>query len=195
MFQGVSVSWSPIPELVRLDGDLTVIYLSGAGVRFTQLMDDDWYRATIPSEAIYALEKSGQRPTWRPDVSASPMGCLEQFQWCNSAYSRDRGCGPLASFSDSIYGAAQSFNVTMEDLAAERPLSSHAASARFIWHLLARQASPMNLGSLLGALGTKSLASQSKFFSSIQFRLPQDQWQLDVIQWWQVILAATQASR
>lgn len=194
MFEGKSLGWSPIPELVRQDGDLIIPMLSGAGVEFIGLVKDDWYRATTPWHSIYGSRKSGLQPTWHPDVSASPMGCLEQFQWCNSAYPRDRGCGPLASYYDSIYGAAPIFNVTNEILDSDRPVSSDAAAARFISARRAIGGYPTGLAAIVGSLGTRSLASQSKFFSGIQFPLPENQWQLDVLQWWHIILAAIQAS-
>lgn len=157
-------------------------------------MDDDWYRATTPWRNTYSPGSSGSQPTWHPDVSASPMGCLEQFQWCNSAYPRDRGCGPLASLYDSIYGAARFFNVTDEELDPRRPLSSDATSARFIMSVLAVFSYPTALSATIESLGTRSLASQSTYSSGTQFPLPENQWQLDVLQWWHITLAAIQAS-
>lgn len=159
-----------------------------------RLMNDDWYRATTPWESTYGSTTTGRQPTWHPDVSASPMGCLEQFQWCNSAYPRDRGCGPLASHYDSIDGAAPLFNVTTEILDSDRPLPSDATPARFIFAWQTFQGYPTSLSAIVGSLGTRSLASQSKSFSGIQFPLPENQWQLDVLQWWHIILAAIQAS-
>lgn len=157
-------------------------------------MDDEWYRATKPWGDTYYPGSLGSQPMWRPDVSASPMGCLEQYQWCNSAYPRDRGCGPLASHLDSLYGAAPFFNVTNESLDADRPLSSDATSARFIMPLLAMNDYPTTVSATIGSLGTRSLASQSKYFGGVQYPLPENQWQLDVLQWWHIVLAAIQAS-
>lgn len=188
------MNWSPIPELVRQDGDVFVAFLSGAGVQFIRPMDDDWYRATTPWGSTYTTQSSGRQPTWRLDVSASPMGCLEQFQWCNSAYPRDRGCGPLASQLDSLYGAARFFNVTNETLDANRPLSYDATSARFIMPVLAMFNYPTTVSGAIEALGTRSLASQSNYFGGTQYPLPENQWQLDVLQWWHITLATIQAS-
>lgn len=195
MFSGESSPWTPIPELVRLDGDSTIIFLSGAGVRFFQPMEDDWYRATTSWHPLYSSAAPVSQPTWRPDVSASPMGCFEQHQWCNSAYPRDRGCGPLSGWIDSIYAAAPFFNVTNDTLASDRPISYDATSARLIWPWLAMDFYPVSLVEVLDSLSTRSLASQSTLFEGIQLPLPESQWQLDTLQWWHIILAAVQASR
>lgn len=160
-----------------------------------KLMDDDWYRATVPSRGFTMAAMPGLKPTWRPDISASPMGCVEQFQWCNLAYPRGRGCGPLASWDDSLYGAAPFFSVTNETLEMDRPLPSDSTSARFIWPWMIMDGNSMRLPDLLGILGISSVASQSKFWSGLQSPLPQNQWQLDVLQWWEIMLAAIQASR
>lgn len=157
-------------------------------------MDDDWYRATTPWRTAYYSTDPGSKQTWRSDVSASTMGCVEQFQWCNSAYPRDRGCGPLASHMDALYGAAPFFNVTEEDLASTRPSSSDANRTRLIWPWMAMHDHPTRLANLLSSLSVKSLESQSKLFSGIQTPLPKSQWQLDVLQWWHIILAEIQAS-
>lgn len=173
---------------------MTIAMLSGAGVQFLRLMDDDWYRATTPWINTYGTRKSGLQPTWHPDVSASPMGCLEQFQWCNSAYPRDRGCGPLTSYQDAFDGAAPLFNATKDVLDADRPLSSDAIPARFISARRALDGYPTSLPDVVGTLGPRSLASQSKFFGGSQSPLPENQWQLDVLQWWNIVLTTIQAS-
>ncbi|KAI1360715.1 hypothetical protein F5Y08DRAFT_348529 [Xylaria arbuscula] len=186
--------FTPIPELARPDGDTTMIFLSGNGVPFGQLMDDGWYRATDFLTTISHSLASGGEKVYRPSVAASPMGCVQQWQWCNSAYPRDTGCGPLAGQSDALYGAATLFNLTSEDLYPDRPLSSEALGTRLIWPALLTLGYPTALPSLLGHLGAKSLASQSRLYSGVQWALPNNQWQLDVIQWWNTILASVQAS-
>ncbi|KAJ0115713.1 hypothetical protein J7T55_010536 [Diaporthe amygdali] len=159
MFRGEPDVWTPIPEL----------------------MDDEWYRATVPDSLSYVSTDSGAQQTWRPNVSASPMGCVEQFQVCNLAYPKHRGCGPLAGYFDAVYGAAKYFNVTEETLDPNRPFSSNATSARFIWPLVAMNSAPTVLTAVLNSLGTASLASQSELFAGNQQPLPKNQWQLDKI--------------
>lgn len=157
-------------------------------------MSEDWYRPVIPWGHIYTTANSGEQVAYRPDVSASPMGCLEQWQWCNSEYPRDRGCGPLASYWDAVYGAAPLFNLSSQDLDPFRPSSSSATGTRLIWPFLLIYEYPNRLAALLGSLGTKSLESQTRLFSGIQFQIPENQWQMDVLNWWNTILASIQAS-
>lgn len=59
MFRGEPSIWYLIPELRRLDGDLSIVFLSGAGVVFNQQMDDEWYCATVPDSLSYVSTDSG----------------------------------------------------------------------------------------------------------------------------------------
>ncbi|KAI1178281.1 hypothetical protein F4777DRAFT_111500 [Nemania sp. FL0916] len=150
-----------IPELTRLDGDTTILFLSGNGVVFTQRMDDDWYRATKSSNHLASPPAPQYRTAYMPDIAASPMGCVEQWQWCDSAYPSDAAhCGPLASLEDSVYGAGPLFKISQEDLASDsRPSSSDPFKARFLWPAESITMSPIALPQVISHLGAKSLAS------------------------------------
>ncbi|KAI0436898.1 hypothetical protein F4803DRAFT_566489 [Xylaria telfairii] len=184
-----------IPELARPDGDTTVIFLSGNGVVFMNRMDDDWYRATRRSIDIYMSGGAGYIPSYIPSIAASPMGCVEQWQWCNSTNpTNSTQCGPLASLFDAFSGAATVFNISEGEYNNEpRPSSSDASKADFLWVGIGTANSPTILPRVIGHLGAKSLASQSHLMG-IQYPLPNNQWQLDVTRWWHTILAAVQAS-
>ncbi|KAI1423179.1 hypothetical protein F5Y12DRAFT_786163 [Xylaria sp. FL1777] len=185
-----------IPELTRLDGDTTIVSLSGNGVFFSQRMDDDWYRATEAAGVLVDVLASGNITSYIPRVAASPMGCVEQWQWCKTSSSKDQTtCGPLASLSDSFYGAFDLFNLTNENVNTEpRPSTTGLSGSRFLWPSLSTIQSPTTLDTMLAHLGEKSLVSQTRLFSGIQWPLPDNQWHLDVTQWWHTILAGVQAS-
>lgn len=127
-----------------------------------------------------------------PDEAASPMACVERRQWCSSPNPEDRKCGPLASFIDSAYGAAQFFGVTSEELDADRPASPTLSGSRLTWFFL-MGLTDQKLPTVIRQLGEKSLASQPLLYSGTQFPLPNNQWQLDVTNWWNIMLASTQA--
>lgn len=84
--------------------------------------------------------------------------------------------------------------MTDETLDEDQPLLSDATPTRLLWARLAMGGYPTGLSDVLGSLGSTSLASQSRIWSGTQLPLPKNQWQLDVLQWWHIVLAATQAS-
>ncbi|KAI0839896.1 hypothetical protein F5Y06DRAFT_286321 [Hypoxylon sp. FL0890] len=196
-FQGQLLDGSdfvPLPEVNASNGALTIVFLSGDGVLFSQIADDQWYRGIVPYRMVYDMGINGSSQTYRPEEAASPMGCVEKWQWCNPAYPPERGCGPLSDNIDAIYGAAPLFNMTVEDLAPERPSSPTAIGTQLVWSALIFLGNPQTIAFALLHLGAKSLISQSQLYGGVQFSLSQNQWQLDVIHWWNTILASIQAS-
>lgn len=184
-----ATDFTPIEALNRSDADLLIIFLSGNGVYFMSQLEDDWYRATDGSP--YAMT-SWLEYLYQPVEAASPLGCLQQWQWCNSAYAKSDGCGPLTNLADSFTGAAPLFNLTEEDFASDRPVSSDEAGARLIWALLNVYSSSANLYGIIQELGAKALASQSLLYGGVQWPLPNNQWQLDVISWRNILFAMLQ---
>ncbi|KAI1322756.1 hypothetical protein F5Y16DRAFT_29265 [Xylariaceae sp. FL0255] len=187
----------PVSSLLRQDGDVSVSFLSGNGVRFYgHPMNDEWYRATVPSVKVTGTLSLNQSvATYTLSEAASPLGCAQQFQWCNTAYPNDSGCGPLASAEDALYGAAQFFNLSETDLEPSRPSSDQAAGTRLIWPGLMTLDSVWNeISSLVTVFGTQTLASQDLLDGGIQLPLPLNQWQMDVTKWWNLSLASLQSS-
>ncbi|KAI0530346.1 hypothetical protein GGR58DRAFT_493732 [Xylaria digitata] len=188
----------PIAELARTDGDIIIAFLSGNGVLFSQALDDDWYQATVPIAASHSKQESDLTVKYRPLNAASPMGCVQQMQWCNPAYPRGSGCGPLASTYDAFVGAAPFFNLTSDEVHGVnslRPFSAKATGARLIWAALAVFDSPASsLDRVIATLGARSLASQVQFDNGVQWPIPVDQWQDDVRHWWETALASVQAT-
>ncbi|RWA09657.1 hypothetical protein EKO27_g5457 [Xylaria grammica] len=184
----------PIPELDRPDGDVTIVFLVGNGVEFFESTDDAWYRATAKAGTISNLNSPETTQAYRPSEPASPMGCVEQWQWCNLASPTDQGCGPLARQLDAIYGAAPFFNLTSHDLDPDRPAVATSAGTRLVWPSLVLSSSPYAISSLFNYLGDKALASQDRFYSGVQWPIPLDQWQRDVTYWWHTMLSVVQAA-
>ncbi|KAI1073779.1 hypothetical protein F5B20DRAFT_565793 [Whalleya microplaca] len=190
----VSNDMIPIPELDRSDGDLTIVFLSGYGVSFNEPTDDDWYRANVPYANATLYNEDGIIPLYHQQDAASPMGCVEQMQWCNLAYPKDRGCGPLAGFVDALYGAAPLFNLTEDELDLDRPASPLETGTRLLWPALILRNNPTTLATVIQFLGARSLISQTRLYNGIQFQLPKNQWQLDVTNWFNTLLASVQES-
>ena len=200
MFRGVPGGgaehvYAPIPELSVPDADITVVFLSGNGIIFSQATDDGWYRATTPVANATMVTAIGDTKVYRANEEASPMGCVERWQWCNSALPRHRGCGNMSSFLDSVYSAAPLFNLSDSELSnPERPSSSSPTGRRFIWPAFIVDKYPVKVSSIIGFLGTKSLDSQSRLTSGTQFPILANQWHFDVTHWFTTILSSLQSS-
>ena len=155
-------------------------FLQGNGVRFLSPTGDDWYRGTVPDgEGLYLSEEA-----------ASPLGCIDQFQWC-----RDPGlgqCGNLTNPNDALHSAAPWFDLTLTDLDSQRPIAQNKAGSLLLW-AYSMLFNAYSLSGVVDILGSASLASRTAEVQGLVFSPKENQWQLDVTQWWSIMLSVFQA--
>ncbi|KAH8785389.1 hypothetical protein F5883DRAFT_708240 [Diaporthe sp. PMI_573] len=170
-------SFLPNDELARTDADVFVVFLSGHGVFFTEPLYDEWYRATEP---FAVLGFGGQNSSlYRPAESASPLGCATQWQFCHSNTSN---CGPLGSYYDAKYGALQAL------------ASDAEAVDRLQWLTWSLYIDGSGEAALLQQLQGDALLSKLSLITGYQGRLPDNEWQLDVGNWFAVYLNIMQSN-
>lgn len=185
----------PDIRLRRTDADTLLVFLIGNGVLFSEKTEDDWYHATTPFGVLESSISTGSSNAYQSDEAASPMGCTRQYQYCKLRESGVRECGPLASWADAFAGAAPIFGVSADKLDEDRPVSTSEEGSRLIWsYMTILTGQGASLEFIIRQLGADSLASRSSLSESIMGPLPTNQWQLDVLQWWNIMLAVTQAS-
>lgn len=184
----------PIPELFRSDGDVHVIFLVGNSIKFLEQTEDAWYRGTALGYKIADTTREGSRQTYWPEEAASPLGCVQQFQLCNTALPTDKQCGPLASWDDAIAESAALFNMTASVILEHEYIATSRTASQFSWLFAVLDNAAPYLESLLRTLGQESLASKESLTQGTMGRLPSNQWQLDVEHWWSTYLAAIQAA-
>ncbi|KAK8117983.1 uncharacterized protein PG998_006264 [Apiospora kogelbergensis] len=112
-----------VPDLKSQYSQIEDGVVTGLNLRIS----DAWYRADHMNGTLAILNETRAANTYFPTEAASPMGCVQQYQWCNSEYPR-------------------------------------------------------------------SLSSQSSLIQGIQLPLSEDQWKLDVSNWWNITLAYMQAA-
>ncbi|KAK8054211.1 hypothetical protein PG996_013512 [Apiospora saccharicola] len=167
----------PDADLMRRDGEVSLSFLSGNGIYFTSPTDDDWYRANR---------------RYRPQEAASPLGCIQQWQFCRDPA---RGqCGNLANRFDALYSAAPWFDLTSDDMESSRPIPKTRSGSLLLWLFFTLMETVTSLHGIITTLGPTSLASQAFLQSGTMMRIQQNQWHLDVERWWQMIMAGFQAS-
>lgn len=180
-------SFSPAPFINRTDGDISLYFLSGNGVKFISPSVDDWYRAVDPYSSIRAVDLTSNSTTYRPDVAAAPLACIDQYQFCN--YKKE--CGPLAGMYDAAAGAAGIFDTT-EELVTYNFSAPTRAGTRFVWFLVALETFPRGAFDVVNSMGAQALGSHSGLNAGFQGTLAVDQWKQDVTYWWATALATRQ---
>ncbi|KAK8009139.1 hypothetical protein PG991_011690 [Apiospora marii] len=181
--------FDPDPAIVRPDGDVTLIFLSGNGVNFAAPGEDDWYRAT--ARLYNSTSDSEARREYRPDEAASPLGCVEQFQLCRDP-ARDQ-CGDLASGYDAVTSAAPWFNMTDAGFDFhDRPAARTKPAALLAWVFLMLFNNAISIPTIVDKLGPTSLASHDFVSQGYIDDIAGNQWQLDVTQWFNIMLAGFQ---
>ena len=99
----------PLPGLTNIlpGSDYTILFLSSNGGRFLAPVYDDWYRTTSQQthKMTSGFAKTDGYPDFRitlyyQDEPASPLGCVEQAQYCIIGPNSNPICTPLSSWWD-----------------------------------------------------------------------------------------------
>jgi len=178
-------------------GDVTLLFLVQNGVLFFEqaVGQDEWHRVQPNQSGQFAgLLMDGEVrkiPLHFPEEAASPLACLDQFQFCLADSDH---CGPLTGWSDAAQGAAPIFGIP-EDRFWDLSLTTwpERNGANLIWYTTAMQFGNLNtLGKIVVQQTASPLLSSQSVMSGIQVAMPGDQWQRDMRHWWQTWLAGLQ---
>lgn len=186
----------PIPELSRGDGDLLIVFLLGNGVEYLQETLDPWYRAFMPGDVWHTAGDSANvsnPAAYKPAEAASPLGCFQQYQYCNGDQYH---CGPLGGTIDAQVQAGPLFDETEDEVLNLNGgfAPGDSASERFQWFTTILPYNTVDILDTIGQLSSFSLISQQSISSGTMGSLPDNQWQLDVGHWWATSLASLQAA-
>ncbi|KAI0450085.1 hypothetical protein F5B21DRAFT_529296 [Xylaria acuta] len=187
----------PISALDRGDAETYLIFLEGNGVMFLEPEGDEWYRIG-EAPPINPFSNWTDAPSlYIPLEPASPLGCADQYQFCNPAYNGRRVCGPLASYTDAVLGSLHIFNLTREDRTNYQlhygNIEISDTAARFLYFLDTFDAG-LTIDAILSHMGPASLLSQEYLVNGVQSHLESNQWQLDVAHWWDIAMSGRQAA-
>ncbi|KAJ2995274.1 hypothetical protein NUW58_g1320 [Xylaria curta] len=171
--------FAPIDRLLRYDGDTTLVFLRGNGVLFSDGSTDAWYKATRPMYKVQTFPSNGSMVVYGMNESASPLVCFQQFQFCHTGLPEDARCGVVGSMLDAAASALT-------------PSASSKTQTQILW-VYEQLASKTRISDQLQVLGSEALASRLTRGGGVQGQIADNQWQLDVIQWWATYLAEAQA--
>ncbi|KAF1964651.1 hypothetical protein BU23DRAFT_630648 [Bimuria novae-zelandiae CBS 107.79] len=100
-----SSSFIPRQEFNTTDGDIYFLFLAAQSVNFAKPIDDPWFSAHRPSPG------PRNRTYYFSDHLLSPLGCVEQFQYCNP---HKDACTPLAGIVPAT--AAAKFDLDLSPM-------------------------------------------------------------------------------
>lgn len=165
-----------------------IYFLVGNGIVYASRNEDPWYRGTVPGVPYGESSTNATTSSYRPEEAASPMGCIEQFQFCNADRQR---CGPLTGYFEAAMGAGPMFGLLPEEV-RDNSTGSDPAQSRFLWFAYM----PGLVGSYVtvSALGPRALLSVEGLNYGRQGPLPDDQWKRDVAFWWASEMAQLQST-
>ncbi|KAF2266955.1 hypothetical protein CC78DRAFT_566402 [Lojkania enalia] len=164
----------PRVEFNRSDGDLQFIFLSGNRILFSEPTDDPWFSAHEP----YTIPRSTDLGGYLSDHLASPMGCIEQYQFCNP-HKSGQPCTDLAGILPASGDA-----LTTLDLS---PMQQEIVNV--IMNIV--YALGVNIGAAFDPDGLK-LAAQDSAYSAWQLPLPNNQWEIEMQHANNIVLANLQ---
>ncbi|KAF2267718.1 hypothetical protein CC78DRAFT_576718 [Lojkania enalia] len=174
-----AVDWQPIPELYVSKSDMSIFLLSSNKIMYIEEVNDPWFSANQTSGLYLSTSPGDRKPLYRADDPARAVVCLEKYQFCNPNLPENNSCTPLT-------GIRQAFSLgpgLYQDEGIQR---------RVEWSLAAIQY--MATGFVEVSSYVKALLARNKLVVGVQGALPNNQWEMELENWFRLTLADLQRS-
>lgn len=167
--------------LRRVDADVGLIFLSANAILYFGEVNDPLYSAHQPLPRIHnSLIPNETITMYVRDEPAAVLGCVAQYQVCNSKLPQSRGCTPPSGVEDLLYNA-------------HRIAESEKEANIFRYYLEITLLQFNTPDFITYQLGEWSLTSSYTLNQGLQAQLPDNQWQLDVEHWHEISMASLQS--
>jgi len=155
----------PDPQLMTNDNDIYRLWLTTQGIRYTKSISDPWFSAHQPTGRL------SSQSIYKANEVTPPLGCKAQYEICFL----DANCSSLMSSEDIVIHMDTS--VKFGDM-----------PTWFSWAALAN----FDLRVLVTTLSGAMLRAKYQILQGYSYGLPENQWQIEVEQMFQLLLAAMQ---
>ncbi|KAK5635638.1 hypothetical protein RRF57_011350 [Xylaria bambusicola] len=158
----------PIDALFRQDADTHLSFLSGNDVLYLETSTDDWYRiAKEPTNVTWVgANEEMNTQVYLPTEPASPVGCADQYQFCNTGIKGNGRCGPLSSLRDALAGAPLLFNTSYAEFSTYEAESEPGLLLAYFGNVFF--SFDITVESILGQLGGHGLLSHRTLSAAYQ---------------------------
>lgn len=182
-----SSAFFPIPALWNNASDVLLFLLSTNDVHFLEACHDPWYAATTRIDKKMSPTSPWGNNTTIPlyvrDEPARVLGCASRYQLCiaKSGKSKsEKSCTPLAGYRGGMLTSVDALWQT------DGQRSIFDAWLKNIWF------SVSSISSITSVAGIASLKARDSLAFGLQGSLPNNQWQLEVENWYGASLADLQ---
>ncbi|KAL9114976.1 MAG: hypothetical protein Q9227_001219 [Pyrenula ochraceoflavens] len=174
-------SWTPLPAMNKSRADITLLFLSMNGIRFSRPSDDPVFSAHLEGGSITTTD--GEKVSWYdPDHYVSVCNPIQKPSSSSSSDSdeeEDMLCTPLVGSTDFLhYATDATYSFTPLQQGAIDRIS---AIAQFT-----------NIYSAVNMRGASALRAQETLNDLDQAPLPNNQWTVEVTNWFTTGLARLQ---
>jgi hypothetical protein len=173
--------WRPIPELMRDDADVHMLFLSAPEIQFSMPVNDPFFLA---NKRAYELHNQDTTSTFSSYVQNEPLGvmaCAIQVQYCNPNLPFGINCEPLRGFLDP--------RASNE---VKKIFTNDEQFAALKWADTLWTGSMYTVNTMVGFIGSSSLLARYGLSYGYQGPLPDNQWQVEAEHWVKGTLASLQ---
>ena len=173
--------FTPIPALWDNATDVVLFFLSANDVIFAGACDDPWYAATNVAAASDFTSLWGDTTIkfYVHDEPVSILGCASQYQFCRSDSKSGKSCTPFAGYNNAVVATDALWQID-EQRNLFGPLLDN-----ILPHV-------SDVRAIVSVAGIASLKARDKLYNGFQGSLPNNQWQLEVENWYGATLADLQ---
>ncbi|OAQ57429.1 hypothetical protein VFPPC_17782 [Pochonia chlamydosporia 170] len=166
--------WKPIADFNRTDAHVSVFFLSQNNLGYFTPVSDPWFSANVNVSV-------GSINLFHTDSAVTTIGCAEQYQMCNPQTGTCTKPAGYAWLRDSI--------LIENENTLGLNFAQRATASRLVFAIASTGAS-----STVQVLGTGALWANSLVFNgNLAPGMPDNQWQAEVLGWFQTSLARIQA--
>lgn len=176
-------SFFPSQELNRTDASIELFFLSANNIIFMDEVADDWYSAHVYAgnmSATVGTDASAERPVYHQDEAASVLACAVQQQFCSPSLLDSNSCIPISSPTQAWHGSDKIWK-TKQD-------------ARFFKAFQKPLIYDQDVSGIAANLGIQALKARDRLSASLQSKIPDDQWKLEMEFWHAITMAQLQSS-
>ncbi|KAH8646918.1 hypothetical protein BX600DRAFT_443886 [Xylariales sp. PMI_506] len=166
------VLWIPLPEFNRTDADVTALFMSQNHISYLQPTSDPWFTANITQGNFTGTNDGYGLMGYAPNNDLNLMMCTEQYVMCNPVTNL---CSQPAGVNQLLLALNElGFNTVQQVTALRFGIAMESS----------------NQG--ISAIGPVSLWARNLLYGTLSPGLPDNQWQLEVLGWFQTNIVKLQ---